>query len=447
MRNSLSFRIIASSGIWIILALVIAAILLVQSYQDHIARHFDEHVGMHLEELAEAAGFSADGVFSLSAYPSDPRFHSLHSGWYWEVFQAGKSLQRSTSLGDDSLNAELIQPTRQVATYEMVGPVQDKLRVHVLELDLDLDLANDSAPVLIMTSAPMTGITDDVSEYSSHVLRNFMALGIGLLIAVVLQVRFALKPLKAISAGISDVREGKSRKLPSVYPDDVQPLVNELNILLDHNTVLLKRARNRLGNLAHSVKNPLTVINNEANKLGVDQKNLILTQTDDISKHMNHYLSRARTFGSEKVLGFRSNVKKVVEDLIFAMRLIYKERNFKFGCLMEEDCLFRGESQDLEEMLGNLIDNACKWAHGEISISCKNHRDRLLLVIEDDGPGIDEQYLERALNRGYKLDESEPGHGLGLGIVREMTDLYGGSIKLGRSRLGGLKVELDLPAA
>ena len=443
MRNSLSFRIIASSGIWIILALVIAAVLLVQSYQEHIARHFDEHVGMHLEELVEAAGFSADGAFSLSAYPSDPRFHSLHSGWYWEVFQAGKSLLRSTSLGDHSLSAALIEPTQQVATYEMVGPVQDKLRVHVLELDL----ANDPVPVLIMTSAPMTGITDDVSDYSSHVLRNFMVLGIGLLIAVVLQVRFALKPLKAISTGISDVREGKSRKLPSVYPDDVQPLVNELNILLDHNTVLLKRARNRLGNLAHSVKNPLTVINNEANKLGDDQKNLILAQTEVISKHMNHYLSRARTFGSEKVLGFRSDAKNVVEDLVFAMRLIYKERNFKFGCSMEKVCLFRGESQDLEEMLGNLIDNACKWGHGEIFISCKNHGDRLLLVIEDDGPGIDDHHLERALNRGYKLDESQPGHGLGLGIVKEMTDLYGGSVQLGRSGLGGLKVELDLPAA
>ena len=416
-----------------------------QSYQEHIARHFDEHVGMHLEELSEAAAVSADGGFNLSTYPSDPRFHSLHSGWYWEVFRAGKSVLRSKSLGDDSLGVELIQPTRQVATYEMVGPVQDRLRVHVLELALEL--AGDPVPVLIMTSAPMTGITDDVSEYSSHVLRNFMTLGIGLLIAVVLQVRFALKPLKAISAGISDVREGKSRKLPNVYPDDVQPLVNELNILLDHNTVLLKRARNRLGNLAHSVKNPLTVINNEANKLEVDQKNLILAQTDDISKHMNHYLSRARAFGSEKVLGFRSNVKKVIEDLVFAMRLIYKDRNFKFGCSMEKECLFRGESQDLEEILGNLIDNACKWAHSEIFISCTNYDDRLLLVIEDDGPGIDDYHLERALNRGYKLDESQPGHGLGLGIVKEMTDLYGGAVKLGRSRLGGLKVELDLPAA
>jgi len=442
-HNTLSFRIIILSGVWILVTLVITGTLLIYNYFDHASQHYDEHVSMHMEELIEAVHFDENGSFKLNFTPSDPRYHDPYSGWYWEVKQSGKMLKRSESLGDNSLNLGAVLPTNELFIYETLGPVQDKLRTHVIELELD----PDQAPVVLLATAPMTGVKDDVANYSNHIIGSFAVLGIGLLLAVVLQVRVALQPLKAIGAGISDVREGRANKLPNEQLEDVKPLVDELNNLLDHNSVLLKRARNQLGDLAHAVKNPLTVINNEARNMDPELRELIIQQTGDINRNVDHYLARARTFGTEKVLGSRSSMKAVVEDLVYAMQRLYQDSDLIYDFSGLSDCWFRGEDQDLEEMVGNLMDNACKWANGRVRISGNCLGDQLLLSVEDDGPGIPEGEIEEVMHRGHRLDESKPGHGQGLGIIKDIADLYGGSLTLGSSELGGLKAELVLPAA
>lgn len=424
------------------MALIVTGLLLWYSFREHTAHHYEEHVSMHLEELITASGFSPEGSFELAFRPSDPRFHILHSGWYWEVKQSGETLKRSPSLGESNLDIGNLQPTGSVMIHEIVGPIQEWLRVLLIEIEVD----PERDPLVLLASAPMTGIKDDVQGYSRHIIGSFVVLGIGLMLAVVLQVRIAIQPLTAISTGISNVREGKAAKLPDDNLEDVQPLVDELNNLLDHNAVLLRRARNQLGDLAHSVKNPLSVINNETRNMEPAQKDLILQQTNDISKSVDHYLSRARTFGTEKVLGSRSGVKSVVEDLVYAMQRIYQEKNLVFDYSHQIDYWFKGEGQDLEEMLGNLMDNACKWAISKVLIHCSVENDNLVLTIEDDGPGIPEKEFENVVDRGLKLDDSKPGHGQGLGIVKDIADLYGGSLRLDKSRLGGLKAELTLPA-
>ena len=330
-----------------------------------------------------------------------------------------------------------------MVVHEVIGPNHEKLRMHVIEIELDPAFE----PIVYYSSAPTTGYTDDVLNYSNHISGSFVLLAIGLLMAVVAQVRFALKPLNAIEAEIGDIREGRATKLSRDYPNDVQPLVDELNNLIDHNAVLLKRARNQLGDLAHAVKNPLTVINNEARNMQADQREMITKQTSDISKNIDHYLSRARTFGTESTLGSRSNVKTVVDDLVYAMQRLYQQRELKYDTSRLKGCSFRGEGQDLEEMVGNLMDNACKWTQSQVVVSCETGDERLLLVVEDDGPGIPEEEVVNVMRRGHKLDESVPGHGQGLGIVSDIADLYGGSLNLVKSPLGGFRAELDLPAA
>jgi signal transduction histidine kinase len=280
-------------------------------------------------------------------------------------------------------------------------------------------------------------------------LMSFIVLGIGLVVAVVLQVKVALRPLRAIRSGISKIREGKQDKLHKEYPEDVQLLVDELNNLIEHNAVLLKRARNQLGDLAHSIKNPLTVINNEAQALESEQRQLILDQTIDITKSFDHYLSRARASGSENVLGTRSHIRSVAEDLAFAMKRIHGDSNIDIDITGTGSCSFRGESQDLEEMLGNLMDNACKWANSRMIVSCKPQPEfqRCRLSVEDDGPGIPKSEIQRVLQRGKRLDTTVQGHGLGLSIVQDIVELYGGKLTFRTSELGGLCAELDLPGA
>ena len=443
VRKTLAFRIIALSGIWVIIALIFTGFMLIKDYRDHTAEHLDAHVQLHLEELVGASQFKDSGQFTLIFQPSDPRYRELYSGWYWEVKQAEKTLKHSPSLGGKSLDLGDWQPTGEVAIKEIPGLNEEILRTHVVQLKVD---PNRDSLVFIST-APIASITEDVIDYTNHMISNFTVLGIGLMLAVVVQVRVALKPLKAISTRIGEIRAGKSTKLPVEPLEDVQPLIDELNNLLDHNAVLVNRARNQLGDLAHSVKNPLAVIHNAVHDLDEEQRNLILQQTKDISKSVDHYLSRARTYGTEKVLGSRSSIKTATEDLVYVMQRIYQDRNlvFDISCLM--GCWFKGEGQDLEEMLGNLIDNASKWANSRVKIGCSTTDGRLEISVEDDGPGIDSAQFEVVMRRGHKLDESKPGHGQGLGIVKDIAALYGGSLSLAKSELGGLKAQLDLPSA
>ena len=417
--------------------------MLMANHREHTAQHYDAHVLMHMEELTGASQFTPEGRYVLGFYPSDPRYRELDSGWYWEVKQSGKTLKRSNSLGESSLDIRDIVPTTSLTVHEIKGPRKETLRVHVIQAALE----PDQEPLVFLGTAPTEGITEDVVEYSNHIVFNFIALGIGLLLAVVLQVRVALRPLKAISAQIGDIRAGNASRFPEEQLEDVQPLVDELNNLLDHNEVLVKRARNQLGDLAHSVKNPLTVIINEARQMEPAQRDLIIEQTNDINRSINHYLTRARTYGTEKVLGSRTSVSSVTEDLIFVMKRIYKERKLEFDLFTLQQSWFKGEVQDLEEMLGNLLDNACKWAEGRVLVECAYQDGRLKLSVEDDGPGIAKDAFESVMRRGYRLDESKPGHGQGLGIVKDIAELYGGSLALSRGDLGGLRATLDLPAA
>ncbi|MGD9265261.1 MAG: hypothetical protein PVJ71_05725, partial [Lysobacterales bacterium] len=326
--NSLAFRITAFSGAWILVTLVLTATMLVFFYQQHSAQHYDEHVSMHLEELLDASAAAPDGSFRLTYYPSDPRYDDLYSGWYWEARQFGTTLERSPSLGGEVLEVgDMLLPGDDHVIFEARGPSGSRLRIHALQHVY----GPNGESVVFLASAPMTGVFSDVVDFSDHVVVSFLVLGIGLLLAVVLQVRVALQPLKAISKGIGDIREGRASKLRDTHLVDVQPLVDELNNLVEHNAILLKRARSRLGDLAHSVKNPLTVIKNEARNLEPSQRDLIIRQTSDISRNVDHYLTRARTFGTEKVLGARSEVVPIVEDLVYAMQRLYSDRGLRIS--------------------------------------------------------------------------------------------------------------------
>ncbi len=440
-RRSLTFRIIALSSVWIGLALIATASLLWYYYHDHIVKHYDAHAFMHLEEMVAASQLSPDGELLLTSDPSDPRFDILKSGWYWEIRHHDQVLAGSHSLDGETLDLRGLPIMEGVRVHEITGPKQQTLRVQTLKIAA----GPPGEHLLLVVTAPLVGIREDVIDIAEHMLISFFILGIGLVLAVVLQVRVALKPLHAFSRGISDIREGRSDRLREDFPNEVQVLANELNNLLEHNAVLLKRARNQLGDLAHSIKNPLTVINNEAHHLEDAQRTLVLSKTKDIAKSVDHYLSRARASGADSVLGARANIKSVAEDLAFALRRLYKDRKVEIDTSGLCDCSFRGEAQDLEEMLGNLMDNACKWANSKVYLRCKPLSNRCLVMVEDDGPGIPDDQIERVIERGHRLDESIKGHGLGLGIVMDILALYDGKLSFGRSEFGGLSASLDLP--
>lgn len=443
MNKSLTKRIISLSIIWIVITLVVTGLLLGSFYRDHTEGHYDAHVFTHVEELIAAIETSEDGSITLAREPTDPRFHRLDSGWYWQIFNDDRSVQRSDSLGDAHLDISEIILDENHEVQELLGPRGQELRAQIVHTAFP----HETGSVTVVATAPEMAISDDVHDFYAHIISSFLVLGIGLSVAMFIQVTVALKPLKAIRVGISDIRSGKTERLPREFPLDVQPLVDELNFLLDHNETLLKRARNQLGDLAHAVKNPLTVIRNEARNLPGKQGQLILDQSHMMANNIDHYLSRARIYGKQDAIGYRTSVKSVIDDVSFAVSHIHKDRDVRIDLECMKDQWFRGEAQDLEEMTGNLIDNAFKWAKSKVVVGCASDQNRLVLRIEDDGPGIDEAEIATITRRGRKLDERAPGYGQGLGITEDIAELYGGSLKLGRSGMGGLKAELDLPAA
>jgi len=444
MHRSLTKRIISLSIFWIVLALVATGLLLGRLYSQHIEEHYDAHVFTHVEELIAAVKTDDNGNVGLHREPTDPRFHRPNSGWYWQILSGDRPLLKSASLDDRQLDLSDIVLDENHGVQMVYGPYGEKLRAHIVHVSY----AQEPGSLTFVATAPQFQITDDVQDFATHVGVSFLVLAIGLSVAVVMQVRVALKPLKAIRQEISDIKAGNTERLSQNFPSDVQPLVDELNFLLDHNEMLLKRARNQLGDLAHSVKNPLTVIRNEARALQSNEGQLILEQTHVMASNIDHYLSRARIYGKKDAIGYRTSVRSVLEDLAYAVGHIYKERDIDIRLLCLEDKWFRGESQDLEEMAGNLLDNACKWAQGVVEVHCQSEDDRLQLIFEDDGPGIPDEEREDVMRRGRKLDDSRPGHGQGLGIVRDIARLYGGLLILGRSEsLGGLKATLVLPSS
>ena len=443
MGRRLTSRIITLSVFWVVMTLLAAASLLTWLYRDHIEQHYDAHVFTHVEELIAEVKVSPDGQLSLLNHPTDPRFQRENSGWYWQVMVGDRPLASSISLGDQTLDITGLNFDENHDAQTLIGPGGHLLRTRVVHMSYP----HNSAPVTILATVPEMQIADDVADFRYHILLSFIVLALGLSMAVIVQVIVAMRPLKAIRTSISDVQAGHIKRLPRDFPPDVQPLVDELNSLIDHNETVLKRARTQLSDLAHMVNTPLTVIRNEARNVPSKQGLLILDQAHTISRDIDHYLSRARISGRKNVFGYRTSIKEVVHDLRYAVERLYAGREVKIKLCSDGDCRFSGEVQDLEEMLGNLLDNACKWAKKKVEIHCSLEQDRLTLWIEDDGPGIAEENLETVLRRGCKLDETSPGYGQGLSIVREIAELYGGHLKLGRSSLGGLKAELELPAA
>ena len=441
MRKSLTYRLITTSIVWVGAALLVTAVLLVLLYRGHIDKHFNSSLQDHLEELVSASDMSPAGVLQMTWRPSDPRFNRPHSGWYWEIQQSGVSVVRSDSLWRDSL--EVAEPDIDdiARIQQLAGPEDEPLQALVQ----DIIFPQSEHPLLYVVAGPVAEIEEDVRAFTIQVAITLAVLGIGLLLAIWFQVHFGLKPLQALKQALGDIRHGEAERLPQSFPQEVQPVVSELNALLDHNAALLERARTQAGNLAHALKNPLTVIRNETTNIEGDQGHIIRKQADAMATSMDRYLSQIRVAGTAGVLGARADVQAVVKDLVFYMKRLYRQRNIEISHVLPADCWFRGEAQDLEEMLGNLIDNACKWARSSVNITAECTDERLVIVVEDDGAGIPETHRQEVIKRGRRLDEDIPGSGLGLDIVRDIAELYRGSLYLDQSEQGGVSARLDLP--
>jgi signal transduction histidine kinase len=274
-------------------------------------------------------------------------------------------------------------------------------------------------------------------------------LGFGLVLATFFQVRFGLAPLRAMRQNLAQIRSGEAERLDGDQPEEIRPLQKELNALIQSNREIVDRARTHVGNLAHALKTPLSVISNEARTQEGPLASKVVEQAEIMRTHITHHLDRARVAGRSSVIGDITDVDQALQALKRTLDRLYEERGLDVGVTSIPGLKFQGEKQDFEEMVGNLLDNACKWAGSRVKAEVRrtDGGKRFRVIVDDDGPGLTEAERAKVVKRGQRLDESKPGSGLGLSIVAELAHLYKGRFELEASPEGGLRATLELPAA
>jgi signal transduction histidine kinase len=451
--NSLAIRLIAAASLWSAVALVVAGLILTSLYRQTVEQAFDERLGVYLTTLIGTLATQDPAVLSDPGNLGEQRFELLYSGWYWQVRRPdnGAVLLASRSLFSDILDISKATDTLTidgVTAGSLTGPEGQSLRVLSRTIIFDPDTSFD-----VLVSGDAGQLRDQVAAFRTSVILTLAVFGIGLVVATMIQIRWGLRPLDRVRSGLAQLRSGKETKFEGPFPAEIEPLAKELNALLDSNQQIIERARTQVGNLAHALKTPLSVITNEARSAGGPFADKIAEQAALMVRQVSHYLDRARIAASSGVIGASADVEPVVARLVRAMERIYDDKGLTLSSEVPENIRFKGEQQDFEEIVGNLLDNACKWARTKVSVAIEyrgladDDGNRWLKIhIDDDGPGLTAEQRLEATSRGRRLDETKPGSGLGLSIVTDLVGLYEGKVHLDRSPDGGLRAEIELPS-
>jgi signal transduction histidine kinase len=457
--SSLATRLFLSAAAWVVVILVITGFVLSSVYRQAVERSFDRRLNLYLRTLiAEAATPDDAGGDRQFQSLGEPLFEIPLSGWYWQIGRLDSDkpdVRSSRSLWDkqlpklDDTTANLTAAGVRIGYVN--GPEDQRLRIVERQVDFGSD-----GKFLVTVAGDASEIFDETRTFDYYLGGTFLTLTLVLVVTTIFQVRFGLAPLKRISEQLAAIRSGRAERLEGEFPVEIAPLARETNALIDANREIVERARTHVGNLAHAIKTPLSVIVNEATVHGADTfASKVLEQADMMRDQVAHHLERARIAARVTVVGTVTDVAPVVEGLRRTMEKIHRDRDIAIDVEGNAQAKFRGERQDLEEMIGNLVDNACKWARSRVFVevlingtsSSGDQRPMLYIVVDDDGPGLSAAERVQVARRGKRLDESKPGSGLGLAIVVDLAALYQGSLSLGESPIGGLRAELMLPAA
>ncbi|KDA02861.1 ATP-binding protein [Hyphomonas oceanitis] len=455
---SLARRIMIAAAIWGFVVLIGGALALSALYRAQTLTLLEEDLDQTLvtltREMTREEAFLADGRVTDTErqfLTSDARFQTQYSGQYWAVVGLTPDLTisgdfRSKSLWDEPVPVTETQIRRAVADPgttqfdDYAGPADQKVRSAAKAILVE----NRETPLILVAAADRTPNDAAATRFRNMLFGTMIALFGGVFAAMVAGIRFSLQPLKRIERDIADIREGNRQTLRDGYPIEVRPLTEELNKLIGHNRVVVERARTHVGNLAHALKTPLAVLRNEA-KGETQLDDVVRRQTESMHANVEHYLKRARMAARAETLGARTDVTQVVEALARLLNRLFDAKGVNVSVEDGAGAVFRGEKQDFEEMIGNLMDNACKWAKAEVCVRISDSAEALVIDVEDDGPGLPPEAREGAMKRGVRLDETTPGTGLGLSIVAELAELHKGSLELGESQMGGLQARLRFP--
>lgn len=433
---------ILTAAAWITILLIGGGLALDRVLTSSVEQNFDNQLEYVLTAMIASAEIGPDGEVRMNRPLGDQRFLEPNSGLYWQITGKGAIPFPSRSLWDRALKVPSAHNDMAVHFRDSGEFPGEPLRI----AERSIKLPDSQISWTFMVAQSRDSLDAQIQELRSVLVTSFLLLALGLIILAALQTFYGLWPLRAVRQAIAQMRSGKESRVTDALPDEVMPMVNELNALLDHNEKQAEESRRHAGNLAHALKTPLTVIMNSATAQAPDLAETVIREATTMRRQVDHHLARARAVGRRGHSHSRANVWDSLESVERAVSRLYG--HVRLDMAGDKTLAARVERQDLDEMLGNLIENAAKYGGGSVFVTVEDAGDFAEILVEDDGRGIRESDRDRLFDRGARLDTGKPGTGLGLAIVRDVVEIYGGSVGLEESEdLGGLLVRLRLPKA
>ena len=439
--GSLTRRMIVVAALWISLLLLAGGFALERVQTASVVRNFDDQLEYVLNAMIAASEIGPDGEVRFNRPPADQRFIEPYSGVYFQVSGEGADAFPSRSLWDRRLRVQTQHNDVEVHKYDSGEFAGEPLRI----VERDIVLPGSAIRWRFQVAQSRDTIDGQITEIRATLFWSFLVLGIGLLLLAALQTVYGLWPLRRVRREVSQIRSGEKTRVSGEFPTEIRPLTEEINQLLAHSEAQAEEARRHAGNLAHALKTPLTVITNAATAQSPDLADTVCREAIVMRRQVDHHLARARAIGRRTSAHARSLVWESVDAVQRAVDRLYEHVTVDIAG--DRTVQVRVERQDLDEMIGNLVENAAKYGGGRVFVTVEP-KDRMIdVLVEDDGPGIPEGERGSLFQRGARLDTTgKPGTGLGLAIVRDVAEIYGGTIRLEESEdLGGLLARLSLP--
>lgn len=445
---SLSLRMFILTALWAVIAVSAVAFLVTGAFRASMEQNLDSRLTANLYNIMASVGFDEAGNLSGRPDLRDARYGAFRSGYYWSaepVRGGGQGLQ-SASLAGGTISVPDDVPFNR--SFERRFETADNAGNRLGGIEAQAFLGEGDDLVAFRITANLDEVEEEVVAFRRRLLWLLGFVALGFILVASLMVRIALAPLREATARLGDIREGRAERIEGSFPNEIQPFVDETNTLIESNRRVIGRARTQVGNLAHSLKTPLAVLRNEARGFRPASRELVDQQVDRMQRQIDTYLDRARIAAQAGTIGTRTPVEPVIARLVRVLAKLNPRLAIELRDETAKMAVFAGEQQDLEEMIGNLLENACKFAAHHITVTIGREEDgRLRIVIADDGPGMNGEETARAVKRGARLDETMPGSGLGLSIVMDIAAEYEGQLDLSRAGLGGLEAILVLPSA
>ncbi|NJR77986.1 sensor histidine kinase [Sphingomonas corticis] len=430
------------AAVWISVLLAGGGFALDRVLVAAVTRNADDQLEYVLRSLLVSAEIGPEGEVIFNREPADQRFLEPYSGLYWQVSAPGKETFPSRSLWDRQLAYGARHRDRNIHTYDSRQFGEEKLRV----VERDVKLPGSPTWWRFQVASSREALDAQIAILRRTLVRSFVLLGLGLIILAAIQTFYGLLPLRRVRLEIAKMRAGRSSRIAGDMPVEVMPMVEELNALVAHNETQAEEARRHAGNLAHALKTPLTVIMNAATAQADDLADTVVREARTMRRQVDHHLARARAVGRRGSAHSRAEVWPSVESVERAVQRLYP--HVRIDMDGPRGLVAHIERQDLDEIMGNLVENAAKYGGGSVFVTVGVQAGFVEVMVEDDGMGIPEADRIRIFDRGVRLDSGKPGTGLGLAIVRDVAEIYDGTVSLEESEdLGGLLVRLRLPAA